>query len=165
MKKNFILLVIIFVLSSSCNRLSNDFFEFLFNSKNICLNRECSDNPSFFSEGRSFEVYSISENNTSLITHNIFIRNNFSRNRNYSRYTIPNWNSTSVTDKENIVYSFLDSEMNASKNVCFTKDDLFKVLRQEGNYYTILEDNLGRVKLFIWDYKNNKLFLVTSYEL
>lgn len=167
MKKSFIciLIIIILALNLSCNRLSNDFFEFLFNSKKISLSRDCSDNPSLFSEGRTFEVYSIQESNPKLIVKDVFDKTNFSRSKNYPRYIIPEWKNTPVIDKQNAVYSFINSEMDNDKNMCYDKKDLIKILRQKGNYYTFLNDNLGRVKLFIWDYESSKLFLLTSYEL
>ena len=165
MKKKLLLLLPIFLLISSCNRLSNDFFKFLFNSENITLIRECSDNPSFFSEGRSHEVYSIQESNANLLVENIINKKEFKGHTAYSKYTNPDWESTTLVESENAVFSFIESEMKENKTSCFTKKELFEILKQRGNFFTFLKDDLGRVKLFIWDYKNSKLFLLTSYEL
>ena len=165
MKKTLLLILPIFLLISSCNRLSNDFFKFLFNSEKISLIRECSDNPSFFSEGRTHEVYSIQGVDASLVVENIKNRNEYKRYKVYSRYTNPEWRSTTVLEIEKAVFSFIETEMQENESHCFTKNDLFAILQQEGNYYTFLKDDLGRLKLFIWDSKRSRLFLLTSYEL
>ncbi len=165
MKKRLLLILPIFLLISSCNRLSNDFFKFLFNSEKISLSRECSDNPSFFSEGRSHEVYSIQEIDANLAVENIKNRNKFRQDILYSRYASPIWESTPVFEIEHDVYSFIESEMQDNNTHCYTKSELFKILQQGGNYFTFLKDDLDRVKLFIWDYKSSRLFLLTSYEV
>ena len=55
--------------------------------------------------------------------------------------------------------------MQENNTRCYTKSELFEILQQGGNYFTFLKDDLGRVKLFIWDYKSSRLFLLTSYEV
>lgn len=163
MKKTFIYIACV-VLISSCNNLSDDFFEFLFNSKGITLNRDCSNSPSLFSEGRSFEIYSMPEKSTSLVIRNILDKSKFVKSDKYPRYEIPEWSATPVSMKDS-VYSFIHSEMTNEENTCFNENNLTEILQEKGNYYTFLNDDLGRVKLFIWEIKTHKLYLLTSYEL
>lgn len=163
MKKKYLYIVFLAFIFS-CNNLSNDFFEFLFNSKGINLNRECFDNPPLFSEGRTFEIYSIKDVNMSLLTENILDKSKFVKSNKYPRYDIPEWHKTSINLNDS-VYAFIHSEMKDKKNACFDENGLMKVLQQEENYYTFLYDDLGKTKLFILDTKSHKLFLLTSYEL
>lgn len=165
MKKSFIYIIGI-VLATSCNDgFTDDFFEYLFNSKRINITSLCSDTPSIFSEGRSFEVYSMSNVNEELTTKNILDKSNFNKSCKYPRYKIPEWKKTPIFNKTDSIYSFIHNEIKEEKNTCFDENTLKNILKQEGNYYTFLYDNLGYTKLFIWDIKNQKLFLLTSYEL
>ena len=164
MKKKYLYIACV-ILLTSCNSLSDDFFEFVFNSKGINIERVCSDNPSFLSEGRSFEIYSMSKIDSDLVILNIFNTSKFINSRKYSRYEIPKWKKTPINDREDTVYSFIRTEMNDKENTCFSKNKLIEILQQERNYYTFLYDDLGRAKLFIWDTKEKILFLLTSYEL
>lgn len=151
---------------TSCDSYFTDtFFEFLFNSRNINVIGQCSDRPSLFSEGRFFEVYSMSEVNVELTVKNIFDKSNFSKSSKYPQYKIPEWKKTPVINKTDSIYSFIHNEMSDEINACFNENTLTSVLNQEGNYYTFLYDNLGRAKLFIWDVKKKKMYLLTSYEL
>ena len=162
--ERFSLYIVILALAFSCNNLSNDFFEFLFNSKEIRLDRECSNNPSIFSEGRYFEVYSTSNINVDLLLQNMMDTSKYSKNDKYLIYDIPKWNKTPVKDNDT-VFAFISSELSDETNTCYSENDLIKILKQEENFYTFLYDDLGRVKLFIWGTKQQKLFLLTSYEL
>jgi len=157
--------IVLVILLSSCNKFSNDFFEFLFSSKGISLSRDCENNPSLFSEGRSFESYSLSEQNEKLALRGISNKSDFIKNSKYSRYETPVWRKTPEVDLQENVYSFIHSEMNDEKNKCFEENDLIKVLQEKDNYYTFLKDDVGRSKLFILDTHKRKLYLLTSYEL
>ncbi|WP_428231970.1 hypothetical protein [Flavobacterium sp.] len=165
MKRNFVYIIICLSLLSSCNYFTDDFFEFLFNTKDIHISRECSKTPSFFDEGRSFEVYSMIDVNPNMVKKNIVNKSNFLKSDKYPKYNIPEWEKTPVVNKMDSVYSFIHSEMIDEKNICFDENNLITILKQEGNYYAFLYDNIGRAKLFIWDVKKKKLFLLTSYEL
>lgn len=164
MKKKYNYLIIL-ILFSSCNSFSDDFFDFLFNTHDISLNRECSDNPSVFSEGKSFEIYSLSKANITLAIQGILRKPHSISNDKYRRYKLPEWHITPIINHNDSTYAFIHSEMSGKENKCFDKNALIKLLQQEKNYYTFLYDNLGRVKLFILDTNNKKLFLLTSYEL
>lgn len=165
MNKNYIY-VICLILITSCNGyFSDDFFEFLFNSKSLNIGRLCSDNPSLLSEGRSFEIYSMTNVNSESTVKNIFDKSNFNKSSKYPRYKIPEWKKTPVINETDSVYSFIHTEISDGINTCFDESNLKNILKQNGNYYTFLYDDLGRAKLFIWDVKNQKLFLITSYEL
>ena len=162
----FFFCIIGILLATSCNDvLTDDFFEFLFNSKSINITSLCSDTPSVFSEGRSFEIYSMSNVNEELTIKNIFDKSNFSKSSKYPRYKIPEWKKTPLINETDSVYSFIHNEISDEINTCYDERNLKNILRQKDNYYTFLYDNLGRSKLFIWDVKNQKLFLLTSYEL
>jgi hypothetical protein len=165
MKRNIIYIICIILLTSCNDYFTDDFFEFLFNSKNINIKGECSDSPSLLSEGRFFEVYSMSEVNVELTVKNIFDKSNFNKSSKYPRYKIPEWKKTPVINETDSVYSFIHNEISDEINTCFDEINLKNILRQNGNYYTFLYDDLGRSKLFVWNVKDQKLFLLTSYEL
>lgn len=160
--KNRFLYLIVLALLTSCNSLSDDFFQFLFNSKSIRLTRECEDNPSIFSEGRSFEIYSLSEKNAQLAIQGILNKSRNVDDKKF-RYKTPQWQHTPV--KNDSTDAFIESEITEDRNRCFDHDELTKVLKQKGNYYSFLRDDLGRIKLFILDIRKRKLFLLTSYEV
>lgn len=96
---------------------------------------------------------------------NILDKSNFTKSSKYSKYKIPKWEKTPIANNIDSVYSFIHKEINAEINTCFNESTLISILEQKGNYYTFLYDNLGRKKLFFWDVKEQKLFLLTSYEL
>jgi hypothetical protein len=157
--------ILTLILVSSCDGLRSDFFEFLFNSSGIKLSRECSNHPSLFSEGRTFEIYSIEAVNIALTTRKMLDKSRINNGK-YSRYKIPIWRKTPVYPTQNdTIYNFIHSEMGNKKNKCFDEDRLIKTLQQNGNFYTFLYDSLGKIKLFIWDINHKKLYLLTSYDL
>ncbi|MBC7410094.1 MAG: hypothetical protein H7339_17050 [Arcicella sp.] len=164
MNKNYIYIVCL-VIITACNGYSDDFFDFLFNSKGISITMVCSDSPSILSEGRFFEIYSMSDVDTENAVKNIFDTANFNNSSKYPRYKIPKWKKTPVMDEKDSVYSFIHNEIKEDANTCFDENTLRNALKQKRNYYTFLYDNLGRSKVFIWDVSNQKLFLLTSYEL
>lgn len=159
-----IFFIVTLTILSSCNSLSDDFFEFLFNSKDIQLNRQCYDTPSIFSEGKFSEIYSMEQVNDSIVSRNIYNNRDVTNNK-YSKYNAPKWHTTPVYRGNDSVYLFIQREMANEKNKCFDEITLTNILRQSGNYYTFLYDNLNNVKLFIWDTKKKQLLLLTSYEL
>ena len=150
---------------TSCNDLEDDFFEFIFGIQDISLNRICADNPSVFSEGRFIEIYSVSESDINKIVKSI---NNYSldkkKHSKYKIYKTPVWKSTPVHKPDSIL-NFSYNQLSEEKNACFDEATIDTVLLAAGNYYLPLYDNLGRLRLFILDTKNAKLFLLTSYIL
>ncbi len=164
MHRNVILLLFWFFLTS-CNDLEDDFFEFIFGIEDISLKRICEDNPSTFSEGRFIETYSISESDIYKIVKSI---NNYSfdekKHSKYKIYKAPVWKSTPVHKPDSIL-NFLHNQLSEEKNACFDEANISTVLLTTGNYYLPLYDNLGRLRLFIMDTKNARLFLLTSYIL
>jgi hypothetical protein len=161
-----IVIPIFVIILSSCNSIKDDFFDFLFGTDEISLNRICSNNSSeLINEGRFFETYSVSEDNIVKIIKSI---KNYSvdekKHVTYSNYKIPEWKLTPVLSNDSVLI-FLHEQMIEEKNNCFDEESIKKILQTKGNYYTSLYDNLGRVRLFILNTKNRKLFLITSYIL
>jgi hypothetical protein len=136
----------------------------LFNTKEVNLKRECSQVPSVFSEGRYFEIYSISNKSIAAILNNIndVNKENIYKS-NFIKYKIPVWKSVK-TDSEHL-YDFIIKNLESIDNQCYKKEDLMKIINDNNNYYTFLKDSLGREKLFIIDVKERKLYLLTEYEL
>lgn len=162
-KKYFAIFLLLSI--TSCNRLKNDFFYFIFKTDDISVSRICSDNPSLFSEGRFFEVYSVSKEDVEKITSSVFQPvSSESINERYPKYKNPNWKPTPVSQDEQIL-QFVHTQMEEEKNECFDESTIMTVLKKEGNLYLPLRDNLGRIQLFVLDTKTGKLFLLTSYIL
>lgn len=156
-------LLFVSIVNYSCNSFSAEFFEFLFNTTNIRVERECEDNPTFLEEGQYFEIYSMNYVDSAAVIKNIMTSRLLPNNSRYSSYKTPKWERTPVSS-ESEVLSFVRNELKSSQNVCFLESDLEVVLFQKGNYYTILSDNLGQKKVFIWATKQKQLFLLTGYE-
>lgn len=161
-KKYLIIFFLFFV--ASCNRLKGDFFHFIFKVDSLSVSRVCSDNPSFFSEGRFFEMYSIPEKDLDRIVKSI-TRSPLSRNTisEYPEYENPIWKATPI--KGDSILQFIHTQMIEKENKCFDESTIKEVLQREGNFYLPLRDRLGRTKLFILDTKTAELFLLTSYIL
>lgn len=165
MKNKYIIIILLSLSLTSCNSLKDDFFDFIFNTDGVSLSRVCEDNPSIFSEGRSVEIYTVSQEDMGKIIQHIksdSIRPNqssgYSKNNNRSFM----WQQTS-TGNVDPVSQFISSEMKEDINSCYTKDDLLKIISTSNNYYLSLNDSLGRTRLFLLDTQNLKLFLLTSY--
>lgn len=165
MNKNLIFLSCLLLLTSCNDPLSNNFFEFLFNSKGINVTGQCYDQPSLFGEGRFYEIYSMSEVDILITKKNILNKSHFKLSNKYFKYKIPKWKKTPVLNEFDTVYLFIQNEMKEEENTCFQAETLKDVLKQEGNFYTFLYDNLGGKKLFIWDVREEKLYHLTSHEL
>ena len=158
-------LTIFFLLfMASCNRLKDDFFYFIFKVDSLSVNRVCSDNPSLFSEGRFFEVYSIPEEDVDRVVESITKSpSSGDTSPEYSKYKKPTWEATPV--REDSVLQFVHTQMVEEENKCFDESTIKEILQREGNYYLPLRDNLGRTRLFVLDTKTAEFFLLTSYIL
>lgn len=148
----------------SCDYLKEDFFEFIFGLKNISLKRVCSDNPPILDEdGRFIEIYSISQFDLKRISNSIsnfqaITKQNSEYSKNYKPFV---WKRTPITDNDS-VFIFINEKMSKEEYHCFTKSTIKEILHKPKNYYLPLQDNLGRIRLFILDTENAKLYLLTS---
>ncbi len=165
MKTNFFSLIFIVFFCSCNDTFTDDFFEFLFNSKDINISGQCSDRPPLFGEGRFFEIYSMEKVDIQSTKKNIFNKSYVKGSIKYPMYKIPEWKETPVPNEFDTIYLFIENEMQEEENTCFNAGTLKDVLKKKGNFYTFLYDNLGRKKMFIWDIQDKKLYLLSSYEL
>lgn len=159
--KNIVLFIAGIFLLSSCDRFTDHFFSFLLNSEGINLSVVCSDRPPVLADdGRIFEVYSIRHVNTALIIKNI-INKPLVASSEYHNYHAFQWKKSPILNSTDTIYAFVHSEMK-EKNTCYNEAEIVQILRQQDNFYACLIDNWGAVKLFIWDVKRQKLFVLTS---
>lgn len=159
------LIAVLFLMLMSCETTDKKLFNFIFGVEDISISALCEDNPPIFEEGRYIGVYSINREDLNRIVSNIESPSPSQMYEEiYHVYESPIWDQTPI-DKDNPILKFVHSQLSDELNRCFDERDIRRILLSEGNKYLELKDNLGRTRLFVFDTKAAKLFLLTSYIL
>jgi hypothetical protein len=165
------IILCIFIITS-CDPLSDEYLSRLLGLEEVDITRLCENNPQGVSDGTFIEIYSLSENTLNAFTKK-FIRgiDTIDVPINKDNYFIKKghiltWRRTPINQTDyltDILNLIIESDMK-----CYTKNDIFNLLRNKNNYYTIFYDKAGtlhidKFKLFIIDSENSHLYLLTSH--
>ncbi|MBT1711098.1 hypothetical protein KK062_22840 [Fulvivirgaceae bacterium PWU5] len=158
----------------SCDSLSNDFFEVLLNTYQPELTRVCAHNPSIFSNGRFIEQYEMSAGTEAnflarfSVSHGDSLDFPRSGAHYFERYREDlTWRKTPVKNEDSIVLQ-IASDVGDEALECYDVEDVMRLLKTKGNYYTFIYETFGTVlggyKFYLLEPASHRLYVLTSFQ-